>query len=234
MYTYWWYWRVITKNLLFHGVSLKIWVAHTSFTLWNGKFTWPRLVLSSFFLGVVLLIQHKITETCWEAVPNFSLETTPKFVEWKTPSSFPRSSGGSGEAAEGDSTGVTKSHGFWCVTFLGVHHAGVSDTSQSYFSSLQEASLQTLGVDMCEDMTELEFLHNELAWTLNASCDLRLGFVLDIHNLVLVEGFSQRTQLSNTWAELRSNEISIFLGSRAAWPETNQKAELFFWWTLTS
>ena len=26
----------------------------------------------------------------------------------------------------------------------------------------QEASLQTLGVDMCEDMTELEFLHNEL------------------------------------------------------------------------
>ena len=75
------------------------------------------------------------------------------------------------------------------MTFLGVHHAGVSDTSQSYFSSLQEASLQTLGVDMCEDMTELEFLHNELAWTLNASCDLRLGFVLDIHNLVLVEGF---------------------------------------------
>ena len=52
-----------------------------------------------------------------------------------------------------------------------------------WISSLQEASLQTLGVDMCEDMTELEFLHNELAWTLNASCDLRLGFVLDIHNI---------------------------------------------------
>ena len=41
------------------------------------------------------------------------------------------------------------------------------------FQSLQEASLQTLGVDMCEDMTELEFLHNELAWTLNASSEPR-------------------------------------------------------------
>ena len=121
----------------------------------------------------------------------FFLETTPKFVRMEC-SSFlgnPRSSKRLLRSCRWRLHRRFKVMVFDAWPFWAFHHAGVSDTSQSYFSSLQEASLQTLGVDMCEDMTELEFLHNELAWTLNASCDLRLGFVLDIHNLVLVEGF---------------------------------------------
>ena len=57
----------------------------------------------------------------------------------------------------------------WCVTFWAFTMELLLLGRIFIFQSLQEASLQTLGVDMCEDMTELEFLHNELAWTLNAS-----------------------------------------------------------------
>lgn len=123
MYTYWWYWRVISKKTVVSWCfSENLGNVHFLYTV-EWEVHQAKTCLVVLFLGVVLLIQHKITETRFllRSISKFLLETTPNFVRMES-SSFlgnPRSSGGSWEA-DGDSTGVSKSWidawPFWAFT----------------------------------------------------------------------------------------------------------------------
>lgn len=236
MYTYWWYWRVITKkSVVSWCFSENLGSAHFLYTVeWEVHLAKTCLVV--LFLGGSFdsTQNHRNLFFCWEAVPNFCWKPHQNSSEWKTPSSFPPRSS---KLLRSCRWRLHRRHEkswidawpFWAFSMQ------VSQILLSHiFHPCRKQAFKPLAWICVKIWLNWSFCTTSLLGPsmLHVISDLVSSWIFITWFWLKV--FSQRTQLSNTWAELRSNEISIFLDSRAAWPETDQKAELFFWWTLTS